>query len=103
MNQIPNEDLQLGLTDLPNEILLRIFAYLSSYQVLNVIALVNKLFNDLSKDPSVLQEINLLPNLEEEDQESIINAISRSRCLKTLKLKGRKDADILITTAAIMF
>ena len=75
MNQIPNEDLQLGLTDLPNEILLRIFAYLSSYQVLNVIALVNKLFNDLSKDPSVLQEINLLPNLEEEDQESIINAI----------------------------
>ena len=100
MNQIPKEDLQLGLTDLPNEILLRIFAYLSSYQVLNVIALVNKLFNDLSKDPSVLQEINLLPNLEEEDQESIINAISRSRCLKTLKLKGRKDADILITTAA---
>ena len=100
MNQIPKEDLQLGLTDLPNEILLRIFAYLSSYQVLNVIALVNKLFNDLSKDPSVLQEINLLPNLEEENQESIINAISRSRCLKTLKLKGRKDADILITTAA---
>ena len=31
IDEIPKEDLQLSLTDLPNEILLRIFAYLSSY------------------------------------------------------------------------
>ena len=98
--KIMEEMEKLSLTDLPDEILLRIFSYLSSFQILNSIAIVNKHFNALSKDQTVLQEIILKPNLEEENQDSIINAISRSRCLKSLRLKGRRDADILVTTAA---
>ena len=95
-----DQDLQkLQITDLPNEILLRIFTFLPSDQILNSIALINRHFCQLSKDPSVLQEINLKPNLEEENQQSILNAISRSRCLKILRLKGRQDADILVSIA----
>ena len=87
------------LCDLPDEIILRIFAQLSTSEILQSLALVCKKFSRICRDASVISHIYLKPNLDNSQQLSITNAISRSRCLKSLTLKGRSDAEHLVSTA----
>ena len=73
---------------LPDEILLKIFSYMKTFDVLHSVALVCKKFYGLSKDPSVIEQIILKPNYDHLNAQTIIDAISRSRGLKSLTLKG---------------
>ena len=86
------EELQFDtkVTDLPDEVLLNVFGYLSTHEVLKHIALVCKHFQRLSKDSSLIKEIYLKPLIDESSQEYIYEALGRSRCLHTLILKGKK-------------
>ena len=84
------EELQFDtkVTDLPDEVLLNVFGYLSTHEVLKHIALVCKHFQRLSKDSSLIKEIYLKPLIDESSQEYIYEVLVRSRCLHTLILKG---------------
>ena len=86
------EDLEdeRNICDLPDEILLKIFSYLKTFEVLNSVALVSKHFHRLSKDPSIITQIFLKPFSDHFHQQIIIDAISRSRGLKSLTLKGKR-------------
>ena len=84
------QDVHPKLTDLSNEVLLKIFQYLSTYEILRHIALVCKNFRSISLDSSLIKEIFLKPNIDESSQEYICQALSRSRCLNTVTIKSKK-------------
>ena len=90
-NQLPNEQNYPNLTDLSDEVLLKIFQYLSTYEILRHIALVCKDFRNISLDSSLVREIFLNPNIDESSHEYVCQALSRSRCLQTLTIKGKKS------------
>ena len=77
------------ITDLSNEVLLKIFQYLSTYEILGHIALVCKNFRRISLDSSLIKEIFLNPNIDESSHEYICQALNRSRCLNTLTIKSK--------------
>ena len=89
-NQLSDEN-HPNLTDLSDEVLLKIFQYLSTYEILRHIALVCKDFRNISLDSSLVREIFLYPNIDESSHEYICQALSRSRCLHTLTIKGKKS------------
>jgi len=102
-NDIVIEDLEqdqnlLKLNELPDEIILRIYSYLTTSEILNTMALVCNQFHRISKDPSVIKEIYFRPNLDTTQQIYITDAIMRSRELRTLTLRGRSDAEYLVST-----
>ena len=93
-NDIVIEDLEqdqnlLKLTELPDEIILRIYSYLTTSETLNSMALVCKQFHRISKDPSVIKDIYFRPNLDTSQQIYITDALMRSRELRTLTLRGK--------------
>ena len=88
VEDLENPKISVKITDLPDEVLLTIFRYLPTYDVLRNVAVVCKHFRRLSKDSSLIQEICLKPIIDESQQEHIIEALNRSRCLTTLILKG---------------
>ena len=89
------QDVHPKLTDLSNEVLLKIFQYLSTYEILRHIALVCKNFRSISLDSSLIKEIFLKPNIDESSQEYICQALSRSRCLNTVTIKSKKSSHLL--------
>ena len=89
-NQHPDEN-HPNLRDLSDEVLLKIFQYLSTYEILRHIALVCKDFRNISLDSSLVREIFLNPNIDESSHEYICQALSRSRCLHTLTIKGKNS------------
>ena len=88
VEDLENQESSVKITDLPDEVLLTIFRYLPTYDVLRNVSVVCKHFRRLSKDSSLIQEICLKPIIDESQQEHIIEALNRSRCLTTLILKG---------------
>ena len=70
---------------LPDEVLLKIFGHLSTYNILTQIALVCKDFHRLSKDPTLITEIYLSPKVLEQSSYKIFvqDVIQRSSCLTT--------------------
>ena len=56
------------LTKLPDEILLKILGYLSSYDVLRNVARVSKKFKELSEDPFLIRKIEMHKGLSTIDQ-----------------------------------
>ena len=81
----------MKVIELPDEVLLKIFGYMSTYKILRHIALVCKHFQRLSKDSSLIKEIYLKPHSEDSSQEYIYEALGRSRCLNTLILRGNSN------------
>ena len=66
----------------PNEIWLKIFEYFSTYEVLRKIALVNRNFNNISKDSSLLKKIHLkIDKLDNNSAKDAYETIQRSRNL----------------------
>ena len=88
--QLPDVQNYPNIRDLSDEVLLKIFQYLSTYEILRHIALVCKDFRNISLDSSLVREIFLNPNIDESSHEYICQALSRSRCLHTLTIKGKK-------------
>ena len=101
-NQLPNEQNHPNLRDLSDEVLLKIFQYLSTYEILRHIALVCKDFRNISLDSSLVREIFLNPNIDESSHEYICQALSRSRCLHTLTIKGKKSYILCFTKIGIL-
>ena len=66
----------------PNEVWLQIFEYLSTYEILRKIALVNKRFNILSKNSSLVKKIHLnIDKLDNNSAKDAYETIQRSRNL----------------------
>ena len=92
-NDMIIEDLEqdqqsLKLTELPDEIILRIFSHLTTAEILNKVALVCSQFHRISKDPCVIKDVYLRPNVDNSQEIYITNALSRSRNLRSLTLRG---------------
>ena len=91
IEDLEQNQLHPNIRDLSDEVLLKIFQYLSTYEILRHIALVCKDFRNISLDSSLVREIFLNPNIDESSHEYICQALSRSRCLQTLTIKGKKS------------
>ena len=78
---------------LPDEVLMKIMDYLSTYDILRIIAQVSKRFRKISLDPFLIKSIKLraqLEDLTEEEEEKLCgdfsNVVRRSQKLKFLSL-----------------
>ena len=78
---------------LPDEVLMKIMDYLSTYDILRIIAQVSKKFRKISLDPFLIKSIKLraqLEDLTEEEEEKLCgefsNVVRRSQKLKFLSL-----------------
>ena len=82
-----------NIFELPDEILMKIMGYLSTYDLLRIVAQVSKKFQEISRDPFLIKSIKLRPQLEdltEEEEEKLCgdfsNVVRRSQKLKFLSL-----------------
>ena len=87
-----NEDI-FELLLLPDEIVMKIMGYLSTYDLLRIMAQVSKKFQKISQDPFLIKSINLraqLKSLTEEEEEkfgdNFLDVVRRSEKLKFLSL-----------------
>ena len=86
------------LTLLPDELLLKIFGYLSSYQIMKTIAFVCKDFYRLSQESSLFTNIYLGPKMNKSCEEYSNEVLSRSSHLNKLILEEIENADHIIYT-----
>ena len=78
----------INFTKLSDEILLKIFDFLSTYDILTRIALVCKQFYRLSKDASLIKEVHL--NYKSSGNYTFLcELLGQSKYLNTLSLRGR--------------
>ena len=95
IEDLEDEENFFKLTELPDEILLRIFSHLTTSEIFKKVALVCSQFHRISKDPSVIKEIYFRPNLDptnlQGQQIYITDALKRSRELRSLTLRGKFD------------
>ena len=82
-----------NIFELPDEILMKIMGYLSTYDLLRIVAQVSKKFQEISRDPFLIKSIELRPQLEdltEEEEEKLcgdfLDVVRRSEKLKFLSL-----------------
>ena len=68
---------EINLADLPDEILLKIMAYLSTKDILRNVAGVSRKFHQISRDPFLIKRIELKPN--EEFEICNVNNIGRKK------------------------
>ena len=73
---------------LPDEVLMKIFSYLSTKDILTNIAAVCKTFNRLSKDPYLIKEICLGTNIRDTNKKDVYKFLYRSSGLTKLIIKG---------------
>ena len=86
----------ISLQGLPDEILLKIFGYLSMYDNVLQIGLVCKRFQRISRDSIEKLEISK-PKNKYRAQIYVYEALQHYKFLKTLTLTNRKDTDFLIS------
>ena len=67
---------------LPDEILLKILSYLSTYDILKRVAFVCRDFERLSKDPLLINELYFFDNSDNERRNYFIEVVRRSKNLK---------------------
>ena len=91
IEDLEDEENFFKLTELPDEILLRIFSHLTTSEIFKKVALVCSQFHRISKDPSVIKDIYFRPNLDTSQQSYIKDALERSRELRSLTLRGKFD------------
>ena len=74
------------LVNVPDEILLKIFSKLTTKQLLLNVALVNRQFYRISKDPSLLK-IVILENIDNYVYESVENLLKNATKIQTFIIK----------------
>ena len=94
------EDEAINITVLPQEILMHILSYLSTYDITNRIALVSKFFLSLTKDSSLLTKVCL--RLKKTCGNGEQEALDRSKKLCQLILYDREDVETLIPIGMFM-
>ena len=89
-----------NIIELPEEILLKIFSYLSTFDILRHVALVCKDFNRISNDSHVIKEISLVGcnSPVRANYDDLYDVIKRSQCLTKLSIIQRADVKDLITS-----
>ena len=76
----------------PNEVWLKIFEYLPTYDILRTIAFVSKRFNDLSKDPNLIREIYLnIDILDYDKAKEAYEIIQKSKNLLEMTIFHHSD------------
>ena len=84
---------ELPLADFPDEILLKIFRCLKTYDILRNVALVCRRFYRLSKDHNLLREFQFSSKSDLHEKKSFrknaFNAFNQSRCLTKLTIEMR--------------
>ena len=103
------EKFSVGLLDLPNETLIKIFKYLPNNDIHQSVAFVCKKFNELSMDPTFILEIYInryqlyigmeRPYLNHPSQKVICDFLTQSRYLSKLTIKDREDVEFLVLNA----
>ena len=89
-----------GLELLPDEILLKIFSYLPTYDNLRRIPLICKRFHKLSRDFTLIKDLYLTKNYDHPSQSKVINeTIIESKYLYKLTIFQRRDVEDLILNA----
>ena len=89
-----------GLELLPDEVLLKIFSYLSTYDILRRIPLTCKRFHKLSRDFTLIKDLYLTKNYENPNYSKVINeTIIESKYLYKLTIFQRRDVEDLILNA----
>ena len=89
-----------GLELLPDEVLLKIFSYLSTYDNLRRIPLICKRFQKLSRDFTLIKDLYLTKNYENPNHSKVINeTIVKSKYLYKLTIFQRRDVEDLILNA----
>ena len=84
--------------NLPDEVLLQIFASLSTYDILRHVALVCKKFNVITKDSSLIKEIHLKICHSSKIGHTceLMETLKQSKGLTKFVIEDRKDAEYLI-------
>ena len=82
------EESNLHIFDLPEEVLLKILSYLSTYEILLRVGLVCKRFNDLSKVPTLIEELSYNENIDTFALNSFSDVLKSSKNLKKLCSKS---------------
>ena len=89
-----------GLEFLPDEILLKIFSYLPTYDNLRRTPLICKRFHKLSRDFTLIKDLYLTKNYDHPSQSKVINeTIIESKYLYKLIIFQRRDVEDLILNA----
>ena len=84
----------LGISaNFPNEVWLKIFGHLSTYEIVRKVALVNKYFNNLTKDSFLLKKIHLrIDKLNYYAAKNAYETIQNSRNLIELVISSEYDS-----------
>ena len=89
----PKLSQELQLTDFPDEVLLKIFRCLKTYDILRNVALVCRRFYRLSKDHNLLREFQFSSKSDLHEKKSLrknaFNVFNQSRCLTKLTIEMR--------------
>ena len=90
-----------SITKLPDEVLLKIFGFLSTFDILRNVALVCKDFNRISKDSQLIKEISLTGcnSPIRANYGELYDFIKNSQSLRKLRISQRADAEKLLSTA----
>ncbi len=74
---VDHEHLPCYLEELPNEVLLHILSFLTTFEVCHKVGLLNRHFLRISRDPCLIKEIRLKPPIQGCNTDSVLNIISR--------------------------
>ena len=89
--------IRIGITSLPDEILLNIFGYLSTYDILRKVSLVCKTFNRITKDPYLIKEVFVSYERRNFQFSKFYEAISSFKGLTKLTIWGsNQELDISV-------
>ena len=80
---------------LPDEIWLKVFQYLPTHFIRNIIAIVCKRFQRLSRDCSLIKEIRIT----ELDQDFAYGVLRSAKNVTTLSVNHHKDVEFLVSIA----
>ena len=87
---------EMKLVNLPDEIILKIFLNLSTYDIRKSISLVCKDFYRLSQDSTLTRDVYLGPKLNKIPEKYVLEVLRQSNHLTKLILEDLEEADSII-------
>ena len=89
---------EMKIVNLPDEIILKIFLNLSTYDIRKSICLVCKDFYRLSQDSTLIRDVYLGPKLNKIPEKYVLEVLRLSNHLTKLILEDLEEADLIIYT-----
>ena len=85
LKKMPSKNRKIHDTDLLDEIWRKIFSYLPTDVILGKISRVCKRFNELTKDPTLLESIKV-KDITDYEKDYVFKVLERSKCLRKLSI-----------------